>query len=109
MIRRRSGDGRRGLDDVQAIHRGRRTVELAATSKLFRVGDVSWSTAEKIGIQRDDYVRFFDLIDGVDVASESQERAIASAVARGRFPLIPLSLRDRSSEGREFEKQAWEK
>src|SRR5712664_1609671 len=98
MIRRRAGNARRRLHHVQPVHLAvsatdfYELIQFAAARKFSRVPDVSRTAAEKIGVQREDYIRFFRTINRVDVISKRQLRAFACAVADRWFPLMPFGL-----------------
>src|SRR6266404_2321569 len=110
-----AGAGYRGrrLDDIEAIHLAAgaiafaKLVELAAAIKLFHVADVPRSAGEEIGVQGEDYVRFFRPVHGVDVTTECQLGALARAVASGGLPLMPLRLRVKLQQVLQLLGDAW--
>src|SRR5258706_15046962 len=54
MIRGRTGDAWRRLDDIEPVHRIVRVIQLAPPRELSRVADVSPAATNEIGIERKD-------------------------------------------------------
>ena len=93
VVGARSRHARRGLYNVQPVHRGARAVQLATFVKLPRVPNVPRTAGEKIRIERQNDVRFSRTVNGVDVSPERQLRAFARAVAYGWLPMVPFGQR----------------
>ena len=79
------------FDRVQAIHRRRTVAHAAAAREIARVAKMSRTFVEEIRIERDDDVRFRQVVMNIDVISERELRAFAHVVAIHRFPLMPLN------------------
>ena len=94
MIRARSRDGRRRLNDIEPVHRVAGPAQLAAAVKLLHVADMAWPAGQEIRIQRKNNVCLFRTIHGADIASESELAAFPRAIAPGRLPLVPLRAGD---------------
>ena len=90
VIGDRAGAGGAGLDRVQAVDRRRPLAHFAAAGEVARVAEVAGAAIEEVGVERDDDVRFVEVIDGVRVAAERQPQSFAHVVAAGRLPLMPL-------------------
>ena len=90
VIGDRAGAGRTGLDRVEAVDRRRPLAHFAAAGEIARVAEVAGSAIEDVGVERDDDVRFVEVIDGVGVAAEREAQTFAHVVAAGGFPLMPL-------------------
>src|SRR4051812_5944915 len=107
MIGNRAGAGGAGLDYIQAVDRRRPLAHFAAAGEIARVAEVAGAAFEDVGIERDDDVRFVEVVDGVCVTAERQPQSLAHVMSAGGFPLMPLragrlreELLDLCAEGR---------
>src|SRR6266849_2153944 len=98
MIRGRTGDAGRRLDNIEPVHRVSRAIQLAAPREFSRVADVSRAAAQEIGIERKDNVSLLRPVNRVEVVAKGKLRTLARAVADGRLPLVPLGLRKKCQE-----------
>src|SRR5207245_5711433 len=92
VVGQRAVVGRRALNRVQSTQRGGARLGAAPASELARVPQASGAAREQIGIQRNNHVGFFNLIDGVHVPAERLARALARWVAADGLVLVPLGL-----------------
>src|SRR5713101_2637848 len=104
MIRGRTRDAWRGLNNIEPIHFhfreyligqwvGPVLAQLAPAGKLSRVTDVAWSAAKEIRVQREDDFGPLRTVNRVDVGSESYLRSLTRTIAYGRLPLVPFGPR----------------
>ena len=95
IVGERSGCGRETLHHIQAIHWSVGS-ELATADEVVRVTQKSreMRAGEKVSIERQHYVRRFELINRLGILPEQRLRSRARRIAIHRFPLIPLCPRE---------------
>ena len=97
MICLRPGRARRALDRIQPRHLFR--IRIAALGEIARIARHSReSCREKIRIERNDDIRFREVVNRLHGLPESHSRAFINVVAIHWFPEMPLGFRKRLLE-----------
>ncbi len=99
VVGERTGRARRNLDGVEAGHLLRPAREAPPGRERLRVANRVRSRGEEVGIEGDDDVGGAEVVAGLRRLAESDPGAGADGVASGRFPLVPLRLREGGEQG----------
>ena len=91
MVGLRASERRRALDRVEPVHVLRVVGHPAPVGEIPGVADRRGSAGEEVSVQREDDVRFVEVVDGVGL----RRRRRGPPVVRDRIPVMPFRLRIR--------------
>ena len=92
MVRLRAGRTRRALDHIQPVHLA--GIGIAPLGEIPRVArEAGEARVQEIGVERENYVRIFQVVLRLHRLAERQLRAFEHVVAVHRLVHMPLGLR----------------
>ena len=85
------GQAWRALEDVKPVHRCRGTAYagIAPRGKRSRVFQAAGAPCQEVGLERDDYVGFFQVIDRLEIITECETRPCEDRIARYCLVRVP--------------------